>query len=279
MSVRFTPLETIERDVRSIANFVSTKEIRLSGGEPLLHPDIREIVRAIRNLNFAKRITLISNGVLIHKLNSDLLNSIDQLWISTYPHIKYKWKEAELRKRLKVYGVRLWVRKVSSFSDTFLNQRNKDTKSVKQIFRRCRIVHDWKCNFIYEGRLYKCTVAPFMEERLRPLGINLNNKASDSVSIIDNPNIRDDIEKYFSDKSPLKACDFCLGTVGKSVEHRQIGKNESELAFDTENVSKLISGRKNVISELMLFLGYFRNVHWFARKTKWHLRYYNKLFS
>lgn len=276
LNARITPLETIVRDLKAMAEAVFTSEVRLSGGEPLLHPEIVNVTKAIRDLNFTRKITLITNGILLHKLNDSLLECIDQVWISRYPGIKYTWNERDLRRRLKAFGVRLWIRDVSSFSTTFLNQRNDNGKIVRQIFRRCRIVHDWKCNFIYEGRLFKCTVAPFIADRLRPLGIDLHNKEHDSVSLLDNPNLRQNIESYLADRTPLTACEFCIGTVGKSMKHRQLGRNESELTWDTKDISGLVSVRKSMVSELMLFIGHFRDFHLFVRRVKWMVRFRHK---
>lgn len=273
LAARFTPWETIVRDIESIAQVVSTKELRISGGEPLLHPDIVKIVDSIRAANLAQRITLITNGVLLHKLSDELLNGIDRLWISTYPGIRYKWDENELRKTLSVHKVGLWVRRVSKFSNTYLNQRNEDDKTVKKVFRQCRIVHDWGCNFIYEGRLYKCTVAPFVEDRLALLGTTVRNKEADSISIIGNPNLRNDILEFLKHESALEACAFCLGTSGKHVRHRQIGRDESELNIDTSNVAELISWRKSMVGEIMTIVGRIRGIHRVKNTTKWKVRY------
>jgi len=47
-------------------------DFRLNGDEPFLHPELLEVVAAIRGSGIADKITLVTNGVQLHKASEEL---------------------------------------------------------------------------------------------------------------------------------------------------------------------------------------------------------------
>ncbi len=60
------------RKIASIVEKYSIEEIKLTGGEPLLHPDIVEIVRIFHNIPSVKEISMTTNGLLLKSLAKPL---------------------------------------------------------------------------------------------------------------------------------------------------------------------------------------------------------------
>ena len=78
-----------------IAAELGISRIRLTGGEPLLHPDILKIVNGLANIDGIKDLSLTTNGILLEKMASRLakagLNrvniSLDSLDESNFPRL------------------------------------------------------------------------------------------------------------------------------------------------------------------------------------------------
>lgn len=62
------------------ASKIGATGIAVSGGEPLLHPEFEEILSISRDLNYS--FTILTNGVMLSKLNDSLLLSIEKIQIS-----------------------------------------------------------------------------------------------------------------------------------------------------------------------------------------------------
>src|SRR5690242_17485722 len=56
------PLESFTRDANALATAVRAREIRLLGGEPLLHPQIVEFLRAAKSSGVADWVIVSTNG-------------------------------------------------------------------------------------------------------------------------------------------------------------------------------------------------------------------------
>ena len=152
-----------------------------------------------------------------------------------------------------------------------MNQSILDTKLVAMIFRECRMVHAWSCVQIHEGRIYKCFIAPYITEKLIKLGIESYRKENDGISIHNNNNLFNDLRAYFASKKPLNACQYCLGTIGKAMQHTQLNAEgiKNELLESHYYPKKLISIRNRFISRLMIFFGTSRFVHGIKRWSRY----------
>lgn len=240
---RSTPVETIERDLNNLSRSCEFDELRLAGGEPLTHPDLLDVVRVAKESGIAKKITLITNGVLLHRIPDGIWELIDRLWITVYPGVRRRFDEQELRAECHRHGVSVWLRRTSSFQLSLVNRRLSD-RLIRFIYRHCSYAHDYGCAIVHEGRLYKCAPAAFMEQRLALLGLEFQNKERDGVALHDNPDLRQELEQYLADsKSPFSACSYCLGSIGNYVDCQQLDARglESELADRNDRPLSLLS--------------------------------------
>ena len=77
--------DELERDLGRLATAMFAAEIRILGGEPLLNPRIVPILKAARKSGIAGRVTLTTNGVLLHTMSKEFWDNVDLLRISLYP--------------------------------------------------------------------------------------------------------------------------------------------------------------------------------------------------
>ena len=74
----FLDPDELKADLASLSQVMRAEEFRLFGGEPLQHPQVDRIVEVIRDSGISRRITLITNGLLLHRASDHLWRSIDR---------------------------------------------------------------------------------------------------------------------------------------------------------------------------------------------------------
>jgi organic radical activating enzyme len=245
LPAKFASLDQFRRDIESASLVLYADELRVLGGEPLLHPELREFLACAKSSNIAKTVTLVTNGTLLHRVDPRIWEMIDKNCLSVYLGVKYHLSFEELQLLCQKYNVVLFRDDIFSFRQTLINTRIEEPGLVKKIYERCKVSHEWHCYTIYEGRFYKCSPAPFMEGRLKQKKIAFNNRDRDSVGILNNPMLREALQEYLKNRSPLVACSYCLGSSGFKFPHRQLKKKEVIDAIFRDNgpVAELIDDR------------------------------------
>ena len=83
--MKHVPLEELKRDAkRMLELFYDVPWIRILGGEPLMHPDIKEILTYYRECFQDSEIDLCTNGLLVPKMDADFWTCIKDNKISIH---------------------------------------------------------------------------------------------------------------------------------------------------------------------------------------------------
>jgi organic radical activating enzyme len=231
---RFADLDRFRADLSALARVFHARELKLLGGEPLLHPQLPAFLAAAREIGIADGVTLVTNGVLLHRADPAIFDAIDKLWISLYPGVVVRQDLRQLRRLARARGFALRVRRMRWFRETLLNTPHRRPETVERVFARCGMAHAWSCHTIHEGYYYKCSPAPFLEARLAAAGIGVRNREQDGVRIHGNPDLRDELQRYLACERPLQACAYCLGSSGRRLPHHQLDRGELQAAMEDE---------------------------------------------
>src|ERR1700691_3146721 len=143
LPTKFADVALFQRDLTVLSQVLHLGELKLLGGEPLLHPDLLEFLRCARASGIAKEITLVTNGLLLHRCDPATFELIDRLWVSLYPSIKLRVGVRELKSLAKRYSFKLELRRSDTFQTTTINSRHQDAALVRRIFTRCALAHTW----------------------------------------------------------------------------------------------------------------------------------------
>ena len=218
----YLSVEELADDLTSLARVYHVFEFLLTGGEPLLHPRLIEVIDTIRASGVADKITVITNGVLLHKAPEELWRRIDKLGVSIYPGVKRHLSREEIEALAEKNHLLLWYKPTDDFTLKLLHGENPDLDLVREIYSTCTLRAS--CHTIHNGRYFKCSLSPFTPDWLSRVGIQPPDMSRDGVPVRSNPDLRRQLADYLKDDEPLTACRYCLGCVGKTIPSRQMNR-------------------------------------------------------
>jgi organic radical activating enzyme len=203
---------------------------KIMGGEPLLHPQITEVLRVVRASGVASVVRLFTNGLLLSRMDDDFWRALDQLTVSTYASAPVRREHlALIEDKADRFGVVLNVKPVQHFSQVMHDVRRHDDAAVQKTWDSCWLRH--RCLVARDGRFYICTRAAYLEdlhERVQlsePFEDPRARRLADSVAL-DDPQLGDQLLALLNRSEPLHSCRFCLGGDGPRETHTQLSRDD-----------------------------------------------------
>lgn len=223
----FIDFNQLKDDLMQLKNVLKADVLRILGGEPLLNPNLSEIVLIVKESEISNTISIATNGTRIKSwVNNPIWNEIDECEISLYPCVKSKHKEIidSCESISKKFNVKFLLYYCNSFRKAYSLQASSNKQMTQKIFDTCLCVRDWQCFNLFEGKFYLCPQAFAFARN----GITDNNE-SDYVDLINCKNLEQELSSYINRTKPLEACSYCYGNCGLLEAHTQ----ELELKFNT----------------------------------------------
>lgn len=162
------------------------EEIYLLGGEPLLHPEITEFFPIARNLFRNSKIIVISNGILLPKMEDKFFKALRrsdvQLWISDYClNMDY----GAIQKKCKDFNVTLMYTSYTKDKDgnklwTKFTLDPEGKQNWVNAFEACCIKN---CVTLKKGKLYTCPTIAHIEHFNKHFKTNLEVSEYDYIDI------------------------------------------------------------------------------------------------
>lgn len=209
--------------LKILSKYLHCEVIRLIGGEPTLNHNLSSIAKNIKKINIADKIAIATNGIFIDKIQEDVLKNVDIFEISNYHYSEHLTnKIINWAKNVKEkYNIKTYIYMYKYFRESISYLKNEDTDLIKKIYDTCIVSHDWQCFNVFEGYFFKCPQAIAISRN-----IENNYMDTNGIKIEDDSNLEDRLYEYINDDKPLKACSYCLGTVGKFIELTQISRDK-----------------------------------------------------
>ena len=239
-------IHVFERDIAALTEAYHADVFRFVGGEPTLHQQLVDFVRLVKKYELADTVAVCTNGSILHQMSDAFFQAIDRLDISVYPKKLGKHgQNLELaEEKCRKHGTLIKLsHSAAIWGLNHIEQKNEDSDLVKRIYDSCMITHEWNCHTFYQGRYYKCSGIPFSVNYFKKMGVVPPDFLNlDGVPIHKRGNLANRLWPYINDVNPLEACKYCLGTVGRGIEWRELeGKDEIEKPLETYgSVSNLL---------------------------------------
>lgn len=206
----FADLNVVESDCARIAELSGSKvnEIQLLGGEPLLHPQAASFLEVARKYFPDTSIKLITNGVLLQR-QSELFwencrkNNIE-IVVTKYP---VKLDHDAMEKHVIAQGVSFdfygSTRAVpKSMQCSPLDITGK--QDARDSFLRCSSGN--RCISMDNGRIYTCSLIPYVKYFNAQFGKNLIVTDKDSIDIYKAESIQEILDFI---ATPMPFCRYC----------------------------------------------------------------------
>jgi len=216
----FVAPDALSSDLTALARSYHVKVLRLLGGEPLLHPDLLDIMMTVRESHIAEKIEITTNGVLLPRLERRFWEMVDSVRISLYPG--HSLREDQLDTCIDLAhqnNVLIRYRRYQTFQESYSEQGTDDPLLVKRIYATCNEAHRWRCHTVANGWFFKCP-----QSYMIPRGMSLGPEATyrNGIQIDESPDFRDRLLSYLTSPEPLPSCRNCLGSAGKYIQHEQV---------------------------------------------------------
>jgi len=213
----FIPLESILSDIKKMREiYWHITTLRLSGGEPLLHPDIIEIVKAMREAFPAAGLAVQSNGNLLLKDDgrfNDLFKVMHDnnigFQISTYKPVHDR--RDKLDEVLKAHGVQWHWGQISGeiIEEFWLFRTLKPDNDMVAQHNACFSTKT--CHTLYDGHLYPCFIPMSSKILENHFGVEFEGLAENfeemRINLHDTEMTGREINNFLTTPSPM--CKYC----------------------------------------------------------------------
>lgn len=197
-------------DVQVLLKYVEEiYEVRILGGEPFMHNQIKEILDALKQIPQIKRILLLSNGTIIPDEAVFQTMQSEKIGISFTDY-------GELSRNLNIFCEKLHEMNIAYDVHEMggwtlcseIEKQNRNIEELKKVYDNCCAKNLYT---ILNGRLYKC---PFIAN-----GINLKAIPNNKDDVIDLRTLKLTAEdaamkilrQFIREKKWFASCDYCLG--------------------------------------------------------------------
>ena len=174
----------LDREFERLADLFEVTEIYLLGGEPLLHPKLKEFLRSARQHFPRTKLILLTNGILLPKMGPEFWRTMGEERITLmYDDYPISLKTDLIRERACENGVEV---ELMEHHDEFfkLPIDFSGSQDPADSFSRCRTVAN--CPTLRDGRLYPCAYIAYIDLFSEHFGVKgLEPCTNDSISIFD----------------------------------------------------------------------------------------------
>jgi hypothetical protein len=199
------------------ASVLAPRVLKLVGGEPLLHPEIVELLRVARRSRIAPRVSLTSNGHRLGRMPDAFWEQLDALTISLYPSAPLpEALVAEVERKAARWQVRLNWKRQARFVTMSLPRPRTDEVETARVYARCWLRE--RCHLVRDGRFYACTRPVHLESLLGHdlTGDGVPLAGCEAAALLE----------YLQREPPLAACAHCAGGDAPMAPHRLLSAAE-----------------------------------------------------
>jgi organic radical activating enzyme len=215
--------EALERTLTILGRHYHARQVKLLGGEPLLHRRLLEVVSAVRRSAIADEIALVTNGLLLAQMPFAFWQAIDSISVSMYPrNARLHDQVSSWQEKADAASVKLYVEPIESFQESYSELGTSDRNLVARIYRACDLAHVWRCHTVADGYFWKCPQSYFLAKLAAADGGSMEH--GDGVRIDDSDELRSRLVRYMTSPEPLAVCRHCLGSSGRTLSHAQTSR-------------------------------------------------------
>lgn len=215
----FCKIDDIISDFKKLKTiFDNIGKIFILGGEPLLHPELLNILEPLRTIYPKSEIIIITNGILLDKQNENFFKMLKKYNIAiSMTHYPIKVDYEGWIKKLDEMGIKAYY---FSLDRNKMRKQNLNLEGKSDKNKAFSMCIEKRCHFIRDGKLYICTPIPNICFLNKYFNVNFEVTKNDYIDL-NKIKSASKINSMF--KKPVNFCKYC---------------NDKEIEFDTYKISK-----------------------------------------
>ena len=193
---------------RLLSVYDEVYELRLLGGEPFVHPEMKEIIGFLNGENAIKRLCIYTNATILP--GDDIFAVMakgGKTWFSVSDYHELSRNLAPMTDKLETFGIGYELKPVDYWTRcASFEKHNRTPLENKRIFYEC-CAKDLLT--LLNGRLYPC---PFIANAMNLQGIPAAQ--CDYVDLMadkDPEELRKELRAKLKNRSCYVSCDYCIG--------------------------------------------------------------------
>ena len=244
----FAQLDEFSKDIKRLSEIFEINQIRLMGGEPLLHKQLYKFILVTRRYFPFSDIRIVTNGILLKKQEEIFWDTL-KITNTKIDLSKYPIGDASFSDALDCIGKHLfnfyrddnggfcvyenalggmWL--ASYFHLTLQTKENSNTSKV---FKDCPYK---RCTNLVHGHLTHCPTASYISKFNKYFSEDYPNEKGIDIY----KSSADEILDYLN--KPIQMCKFCITEKDiKIIPWKKSEKNKGEWFVDTADLSKCTS--------------------------------------
>lgn len=209
-------LEEIERDLEALRPILKPKNITVVGGEPLLHPELLQILQLLKRLRVDEQTWLITNGTLLPRMSEEFWGALEYMRVSVYPTLD-KTIPDMVRGQMEKHAFECVFQE---FTEFFLQL---DVVPDGSSFHDC----PWKsdCYTVHRGFFYLCPQSTFFPRTLLNLPADTDGLPLEGIT-------EEKLLEFMNRKEPFVSCRSCRA-YGQAVPWSETRGREKWIANST----------------------------------------------
>ncbi len=218
----YIDLGEYERDMRRLSDLFDGRmsTVQLLGGEPLLHPEINEIMRITRETFPIGRIRVVTNGILLPSMSDEFWEKCREyqveISVSPYPiNFDYKkWGNIIEKEKGVSYTPEAFERGRMFKLYPIRTQREPGNDNARRNYFNC-VSANSNCIALNSGRMYTCCTAANISHLKKHFNLDLPGSELNGVDIYA---VKDGAELLEKLAKPVPLCEYCdVVNVGKYI--------------------------------------------------------------
>lgn len=203
-------LKKLERSYKKLQPYLETwfSQLELMGGEPLLHPQIEDILLLTRQYFPNIEIHLVTNGIKLSEMPEKFYNACRKnnikIFISIYP---INLDREKIKNKMEYYGIDYDYYGKYDACKTFTNYRldPKGKCNPKWAYWCCEF--GGRCLQLKDDRIYPCFLSAYAEHLNRRFGTHFIWGEKDYISL-DCPITEEAFHDFINEAVPF--CRYCV---------------------------------------------------------------------
>lgn len=211
-------------DIQDLLKYIDEiYEVRILGGEPFMHKNIKELLEKLILIPQIKRIVLLSNATIIPDDSVFYVMQSEKVGLSFTNYGKLSRSLEAFCKKLDEFHISYDVHEMGGWTlCSEIAKHNRSIEELEKVYCDCCAKN---LLTLLDGKLYKC---PFIANAMNLKAIP--NSSDDAIVLkelekMKRSEAKEKINYYIKEKRWFVSCDYCLG--------RDFGSEEIEPAVQT----------------------------------------------